>query len=98
MANRITVNKERYLSQHPELRDQKGKKDVIENEEEEEISVDALPHLSLINMSKGFTAFVSKIGPLVAGWQALYDTITIKDTRNTLTFLFVVSYAIIYQE
>ena len=39
-----------------------------------------LPNLSLINMAQGFQAFVSKIGPLVDGWEFIYNLITLKDT------------------
>jgi len=55
-----------------------------------------LPNLSLINMSQGFQAFVSQIGPLVDGYEVLYNIFTLKDTRDTITFLCVATYAIIY--
>jgi hypothetical protein len=57
-----------------------------------------LPNLNLINMAQGFQAFVSKIGPLVDGWEFMYNLITLKDTQNSLLFLLFSSYAIVYQE
>ena len=58
----------------------------------------ALPHLSMIQMTQGFNSFSTKISPVVAAWEYMYGLMTIKNSRDTLTFLFTVSYAIIYQE
>jgi len=49
-------------------------------------------------MAEIFRVFVSRIGPLVTAWDTMYNLFTIKDTRNTLTFLCVMTYAIIYNE
>lgn len=49
-------------------------------------------------MAEFFRVFVSRIGPLVTAWDTIYNLMTIKDTRNTVTFLCVMTYAIIWQE
>lgn len=49
-------------------------------------------------MTTGFSAFASKIGPLVDGWEFMYGIFTLRDTRDSLTFGCVMTYAIIYQE
>jgi len=49
-------------------------------------------------MAEIFRVFVSRIGPLVTIWDIIYNLFTIKDTRSTVSFLVVMTYAIIYHE
>ena len=59
---------------------------------------EALPGLGPKVLTEAFFIFVRRIGPLVSAYDAVHGLITIRDTRDTLTFLGVASYAIIYQE
>lgn len=47
-------------------------------------------------MTQGFQSFVSKIGPLVDGWEYMYNIFTLKDTRESVTFGAIMTYAIVY--
>ena len=49
-------------------------------------------------MAEFFRVFVQRIGPLVSAWDVIYNLMTIKDTRDTVTFLSILTYVIIYQE
>lgn len=60
--------------------------------------IDSLPNLQPLQMGEFFINFLTKIGPLVSIWDFIYNLMTIKDTRDTLTFLCISTYAIIYQE
>jgi hypothetical protein len=67
-------------------------------EEEKATHEEAVPKLSVIETAKGFQAFVTQIGPVVSVWDAIFGLMTIRDTRDTLTFLMVMTYALVYQE
>ena len=41
---------------------------------------------------------MTRVGPIVDLWDFIFNLMTFKDTRDTLTFLCIASYAIIYQE
>ena len=49
-------------------------------------------------MAEIFRVFVSRIGPLVSACDVLYSLFTVEDTRTTISFLLVVTYALIYME
>lgn len=49
-------------------------------------------------MAEIFRVFVSRIGPLVTIYDTIHGLFTIKDSRNTISFLMVMTYAIIYNE
>ena len=49
-------------------------------------------------MAEFFRGFVTKIGPLVSAWDVVYNLMTINNTRDTMSFLLVMTYVIIYQE
>mmetsp|Transcript_17866 Transcript_17866/g.27634 ORF Transcript_17866/g.27634 Transcript_17866/m.27634 type:complete len:80 (-) Transcript_17866:1347-1586(-) len=49
-------------------------------------------------MTEAFIMFVKHSTPLVNMLDAIYQIFTIKDTKTTIAFLLVVSYAIIHQE
>lgn len=60
--------------------------------------MDSLQNLAPLQMAEIFRVFVSRIGPLVTIYDFIHGLFTIKDTRNTVSFLVVMTYAIIYQE
>lgn len=70
----------------------KSKKETKEDNDE------AIPDLHALHLTKAFMLFVQRIGPLVDCWDSMYSLFTIKDTRNTVTFMLVATYMIIYQE
>ena len=49
-------------------------------------------------MAQGFQSFVSKIGPLVDGWEFMHGIFTLRDTKESVSFGAVLTFAIIYQE
>ena len=59
---------------------------------------EALPSLGAKALTEAFFIFVRRIGPLVNAYDAVHGLITIRDTRDTLTFLACASYALVYQE
>ena len=52
LANRIQINKELYIAQYPELA--LTKEDLKKQEEDDKQHEEALPKMSLIEMTKGF--------------------------------------------
>ena len=57
---------------------------------------EALPALGPKALTEAFFLFVKRIGPLVSAYDTVHGLFTIRDTRDTLTFLFAATYAIIY--
>lgn len=49
-------------------------------------------------MGEFFRVFVMRLDPLVAGYDAVFNLLTIKDTWNTMIFLVVNTYFIVYFE
>ena len=49
-------------------------------------------------MADFFRIFVQRIGPLVITWDYIYNLMTIKDSRETITFVAIMTYILIYQE
>ena len=99
MATRIQINKEQYLSQNPD--EAKVFREALEEANKRpkrEDNDEAIPDLDAAKLTKAFLLFVQRIGPLVDGWDSMHALFTIKDTRNTVTFMLVATYMIIYQE
>jgi len=99
MATRVQINKEQYLAQNPE--DAKAFKEMLEEankKTKKEDNEESIPDLHAIQLTKAFMLFVQRIGPLVDCWDSMYSLFTIKDTRNTVTFMLVATYMIVYQE
>lgn len=65
-------------------------------EQENETHAEQIPNLNLINMTQGFNGFITTIGPLVSAWDSIYGLMTIRDSRDTMAFLAVATYAIVY--
>jgi hypothetical protein len=59
---------------------------------------EAIPYLSMVQLTKGFTGFVSKIGPLVSAWDGLYSICTLQNTQYSITVFAILSYSIIFFE
>ena len=59
---------------------------------------EALPTLGIKILTEAFFLFVKRVGPLVSAYEGVHGLITIRDTRDTISFLCVATYAIIYQE
>jgi hypothetical protein len=98
MANRIKINREKYVSQYPELALLQKEEKEEEPEDKASGAEEPLPHFSLINMAQGFQAFIGKIGPIVELWEYLYGIFLLRDTKESVTFGLIVTYALIYQE
>lgn len=71
---------------------------MVAEQEQSPDKLESLPNLQPLQLAEIFRVFVSRIGPLVLAWDTVFNLMTIKDTRNTLTFLCVNTYAIIYSE
>ena len=59
---------------------------------------EALSALNLKVLSESFILFLRRIGPITSFIEATHGLMTIRDTRDTLTFCVISSYLIIYQE
>jgi len=108
LANRVQINREQYLVQNPQVAAQMRQANKAEEaansaaatggNSAQEDHEEALPALGAKALTEAFFIFVRRIGPLVSAYDAVHGLVTIRDTRDTLTFLGVASYAIIYQE
>jgi hypothetical protein len=97
LANRIQINKEQYFSRNPEeakLFEHQVQEDSATQDEPD----DALSVLNMKVLSESFILFLRRIGPITSGVESMYGLMTIRDTRDTLTFLVISTYVIIYQE
>jgi hypothetical protein len=97
LANRIQINKEQYFARNPEeakLFEQAIKDEASLPEEPDE----ALSALNMKVMTESFILFMKRIGPITHVVETAYGLFTIRDTRDTLTFLILSTYVIIYQE
>jgi hypothetical protein len=59
---------------------------------------EALSALNMKVLSESFILFLRRVGPIADAIEILYGLMTIRDTRDTLTFLAASTYVIIYQE
>lgn len=99
-VNRIKINQEAYFAQNPEAAaqiEEIRRQEALEAEKNDE-PLESLPNFQPLQMAEFFRVFVQRIGPLVSAWDVIYNLMTIKDTRDTVTFLSIMSYVIVYQE
>ena len=59
---------------------------------------EALSALNMKVLSESFILFMRRIGPIASAVEMAHGLFSIRDTRDTLTFLVLVTYVIIYQE
>jgi hypothetical protein len=106
VANRVQIYKEQYQKQN-DLEEYIKTKDLYEKEELsksqiinkiQQDNIDVLPNPSLIALTQVFNTFILQIGPLVLAWEYLYGLFTVRDTHDTLSFLLISTYCIIYYE
>lgn len=57
---------------------------------------EALSALNMKVLSESFILFLRRIGPISSFVEMTYGLMTIRDTRDTLTFLIISTYVIIY--
>jgi len=106
LANRVQINREQYLAQNPQMvaqMNQANKAEEVDSSQQISSSArddtdEALPALGAKALTEAFFLFVKRVGPLVSVYETVHGLITIKDTRDTVSFLCVATYAIIYQE
>jgi hypothetical protein len=97
LANLIKINQDRYNKEDPAAAayfEEIKRQEQLEPEE----PLESLPNLQPLQLSQISQAFVTRVGPLVDMWDYFYHFMTFKDTRDTMTFLCVMTYVIIYQE
>lgn len=75
---------------------QRDDQENVPPEDKAEGSNEALPNMSLIQMTQGFQSFISKIGPLVDAHEFVFNIMSLKDTRDSVTFGAIMTYCIIY--
>ena len=105
LANRVQINREQYLALNPQMvaqMNQVNKADDVDASAQSSSARDdndeALPALGAKALTEAFFLFVKRVGPMVSVYEGIHGLITIKDTRDTISFLCVATYAIIYQE
>jgi len=103
LANRVQINREQYLAQNPQMVaqfNQANKAEEVDGSAQgsnaRDDNEEALPALGAKALTESFFLFVKRVGPLVSVYETIHGLVTIKDTRDTLTFLCAATYAIIY--